>query len=224
MRAEAEIVLRNAREMFEDEFNTSEAFRLSSWWDSRWEETKTQWIIRAKMNEPYREGGYHFNQPKTSWYPYFKSVEEKIDWKDFRLSVCRTHTWVSPYESLFVAIGSFGAWRNQMTMGEEAEEVKAGEILPFQPKLNIITGGRGGGDDWLANLKEGAIFVSKRNDDKSPLAEQWHVQIKWGKSTILHSNYPQPQEVTILVVNQEFSQMNKLVEIILAEKQELRYD
>lgn len=46
----------------------------------------------------------------NNWQPYV-AKEEWWDWKDFRMSICRTHTWFGEDESLYEVMGSFEAWR-----------------------------------------------------------------------------------------------------------------
>lgn len=108
---------------------------------------------------------------------------------------------------------------------EEVEE-KKGEVLPFQqPKLAIVTGGKDGdGNDWFSNLEEGAVFISRLRQEKSPIAEQWHISIKWEKSTVLYSNFPHRGEVHILVSNRMFAEQNELIEILQERKEEILDD
>jgi hypothetical protein len=99
------------------------------------------------------------------------------------------------------------------------------EILPFEKpkaKLDILIGGKDGdgSDNWLSDLDEGCVFVSRMRKESNPLAEQWHVSIKWRKSTVLYSNFPHRGDVYILVVNQMFAEQNELIEILKTGKEE----
>jgi len=106
---------------------------------------------------------------------------------------------------------------------DEIEKNKAleAEILPFEkpkPRLDILIGGKDGdgNNNWLSDLPEGTVFVSRMRKESSPICEQWHVSIKWERSTVLYSNFPHRGEVYILVSNQMFSEQNERIEILKA--------
>jgi hypothetical protein len=161
----------------------------------------------------------------------FANKEDFLDWKDFCYHVAKDHTYREVSSKFLDKLDAFQAWRNQMKDEAPAEEKideidpRKANVIPFEPKLALLTGGRGTGDGtWLMSLEEGAVFVSKQKKDISPLAEQWHVSIKWKKSVVLYSNFPHKGEVYILVDAKSFSEQNELIEILQERKQEIQYD
>lgn len=86
--------------------------------------TVHKWVYWKGLTEPVKEVGFSFvwdqkffeeefcALPQKNWQPY-AATAEKEDWKDFRMSVCLTHTWYDNSESLYQVIGSFTAWCNQ---------------------------------------------------------------------------------------------------------------
>lgn len=106
-------IIRNAKQMFNDwHKNSRHPQGRKPNWDIQPESIKAGFYLWAQMDHSPREGFYSFAQAKRNWQPYV-SVSEKLDWKDFRMSVCRTHTWYDNDEDLTKVIGSFEAWKDQ---------------------------------------------------------------------------------------------------------------
>lgn len=149
----------------------------------------------------------------------FASFEDEWDWKDFCYHVAKDHTYRTVSAQFLNKLDAFQAWRNQMEDAEKAE--KKSEVLPFrQPELATITGGKDGEGNWLLGLEEGCVFVCRNKKEESPVGEQWHVSIKWKKSVVLYSNFPQRHEIYVLVIADKFSRQNELVEILQERRQE----
>jgi len=112
----------------------------------------------------------------------------------------------------------------KMTIEGDNKDEKKGEILPFnQPKLSILTGGKDGSSNWLSDMEEGSVFISRMRKEGTPICEQWHLSIKWEKSAVLLSNFPHRGDVTVLVNMQMFAEQNELIEILREGKEEIEY-
>lgn len=156
----------------------------------------------------------------------FASKEDEIDWKDYCYHVARDHTYRTVSNKLLNKIDAFMAWRGPRMTTEEIIEEEIGPklVTPKSNVVSIITGGRDGEGNWLAGLKKGAVFLSTPKSDGGCDLEQWHIKVKWEKSAILYSNFPQQRECFRAVEMLGFSRLNNLVELIREEEQELRYD
>lgn len=195
---------------------------------NRWGEEDIQWSNWFYFRKYHTiVDGWHFKLQSPNLRLKMKVSEEiqRCTCMTFNANNINTHKWWI-YKFSEYAEGTDTSLYGKKPMDVKPEEEKEADILPFHPpKLDLITGGRdGGSDNWLLSLEEGAIFHSRNKKEPSPLLEQWHVQIKWGIGVVLHSNFPQPQEVTILVDSRVWSRQNEKVEVILKRKQELRYD
>lgn len=82
------------------------------------------------------------------------------------------------------------------------------EVVELRP----ITGGKGGGVNWLSNLPIGTVFLCK-DKKQGCILTQFHVQQKYKKSALLMSNYPGP-DFRVFVEMAGFSGENELIEIM----------
>lgn len=158
--------------------------------------------------------------------PWFKDVSEAEDWKDFRYSVMKTHSWISRNETLFKLIPAFRAWRRESMSVEEVNMIEKENnentnVLPFERPVPSH-GGDGGGADWLSELPEGAVFLSRKKSDQTDMLEQWHLTVKWKKGAILYTNTGPDVYKTIDMAR--FSRQNELVEVLRKQRPEKDYD
>ena len=181
--------------------------------------------------------------------PWFKDLEERVDWKDFRYTVMRTHTWVKRDEHLFGLMDAFTAWRHgdseqalidlhryhhgflgkrmrelEMEYQNKEKEKKDenSNVLPFERPVPS-RGGTGGGDDWLQTLPEGAVFLSRKRNDQSDKLDQWHITVKWKKGAILYTNSDRSEAYKTIDIGR-FSRQNELVEVLRKGKMEIEND
>lgn len=109
----ADIILRNAEALFNfwHEDSKHPQGHVPDW-NIQPEWIKVNFYIWAKSSSPYKNKSYYFCQPQHNWQPYIAS-QHKLDWKDYRMSVCKTHTWYDESENLYQVIAGFEAWLDQ---------------------------------------------------------------------------------------------------------------
>lgn len=104
-----------------------------------------------------------------------------------------------------------------MTLATEINEDKENTRVSDTPKLQLITGGKGGGPDhnWLADLSEGSVFIARHKSTKldSPIMEVFEMILltEDKRYAYVHANvHMDQQSVKMYVDTQRFSRQYDL--------------
>lgn len=57
-------------------------------------------------------------------------------------------------------------------------------------QLNSHAGGKDNGGNWLINLPEGTVFLTREKKPDTVTCVQFHLKMKWNRAVLLHSNFP----------------------------------
>jgi hypothetical protein len=109
---------------------------------------------------------------------------------------------------------------NNLTIGDlEDKEEKSNVLVPWKPRL--ITGGKGPtGNNWLAQLKVGSVFLVKPKASGGFALGQFHLLHRLDKACHLMDNLSTAQETHIWVDPAAFSSQFELVTILFEPETE----
>jgi hypothetical protein len=91
-------------------------------------------------------------------------------------------------------------------------------VIPINgpyPKTDNI----GGGDDWLSKLKDGTVFLSKRNNSAQLFLDEWHVANTFNPGYYLLATNLN-QEGFAWVPTAEFSRQMELVTVLIQKEEQ----